>query len=341
MTINNQDIKRAATQLFASTRAYATPFYNREKSKEEIKSLFANLDPLRGGAVFISAPLGSGKTFLIDQVAPDLGITGRARTLLLGETRTAELKKTRGEVLFVDEADIKTNWSDLRQGMATVGEYLEKTQKVGLILGDFTLRNPDLHKLVAKPPRFLYSFEGLSQAFLRGVLRQRIQHYLDRREPEEILAPDLYEVLVPDSIARINSFRVVLTFLEKLVRDLPANRQPCQLTLAMAKDFVEKAFQPPIATDRQEDFLNLFMDRLASEHPGGRNLEQGFTQTELFLMGRQVGYTTLEDFQDEIIEPFGTQGLLLAAGVPGLDETGRFARWIEPYYPSLELRLAA
>ncbi|GAB6043292.1 hypothetical protein [Endothiovibrio diazotrophicus] len=339
MTITTQEIKRVATQLFASSRAYVTPFYNRTVSKQEIARLFADADGLRGGVVLISAPMGTGKTFFIDQVAADLGIGAKAKPLLAGEVDERALEQARGEVLFIDEADIKTNWSDLDRGLGAVGRHLEESGRIGLILGDYTLRNPDLQRHFPHH-QFLTSFEPLDRPFLQGVLRQRIEEYLTKR-PEEIIAPELYDLLVPEGCAPINSFRTVLAFLERLVRSLPGTRQPCWLTPELAVGFVQQEFDPLIETDRQEAFLNLLLDHLAENHPRGVNLEEGFDRAELLLLGKRAGYREWEDFQDEIIDPFGEQGLLLSRGVPGLDETGRFARWIGPYYPSLPLMLLA
>lgn len=242
-------------------------------------------------------------------------------------------------MLFVDEGDIKTQWSDLDRGIALIGQYLRDSQRVGLILGDYTLRNPDLLRHLPKH-RFLQTFEPLDRPFLQGVLAQRMKEYLKRR-PEEIIEPALYAILAPDGAAHVNSFRAILTFLENLVRTLPGDRQPCWLTVELAKRYVQDNFDPTFTTDRQADFLNCFLDHLAERHPLGADLEQGFDSTEMLLLGKRVGYGDWAEFREEIIDPFGLQGLLLSRGIPGLDADGRFVRWPGPYYPSLMLTLMA
>ncbi|MDG4550613.1 MAG: hypothetical protein P9F19_15275 [Candidatus Contendobacter sp.] len=339
MPTTNQEIKRVARQLFASSRAYVTPFYNRVASKQEMKSLFADRSPLLGGAVLISAPMGTGKTFFIDQMAALLGLEGRAKPLLVGEVDERDLQQAKGEVLFVDEGDIKTTWADLDRGIALIGQHLRNSQRVSLILGDYTLRNPNLLRHLPKH-RFLQTFEPLDRPFLQGVLQQRIREYLKRR-PEEIIEPALYDILVPDGAAHVNSFRAILTFLESLVRTLPGDRQPCWLTVELAKRYVQDSFDPTLTTDRQENFLNRFLDYLAEHHPRGADLEQGFDQAEMLLIGGPAGYGDWAEFREEIIDPFGLQGLLLSRGIPGLDADGRFVRWPGPYYPSLMLTLMA
>jgi len=341
MTISNRDIKRVARQIFASSRAIVTPFYNREKSKREVAELFQNIEALRGSVVLISAPMGTGKTFFIDQVTKEIGIHERAKPLLIGELKSeSDLKREKGDVLFVDEGDIKTNWSDLNRGARVLGEHLREDGRVGLLLGDFVLRNDDLAKHLPSP-RYLQTFEPVNRAFLEGVIRQRLDTYLNAGRGQDIVDPGLYDILVPDGTAFVNSFRAVLSFLENLVRTLPNDAKPCRLTVDLAKDFTRENFEPALTTDRQEDFLNRFLDFLAANHPGGSGLAPGFDRQQMFMLAKQCGYADWSSFQDEIVDPFGEQGLLLARGIPGLDEDGRFARWREPYYPSLPLMLTA
>ncbi|MBF8272629.1 MAG: hypothetical protein HW380_1734 [Magnetococcales bacterium] len=340
MAISNSEIKRAARQVFASSRGYETPFYNRDISKKEVADHFANLEPWRGSALIISAPMGTGKTFFVDQIKSLLGLTEGKVPLLVGEIEPKTLKKTKGDFVFVDEGDIKTSWKALHGGLETLGKYLKDTGKIGLVLGDFSLRNPDLSRHLSKP-KFMNSFEPLDEKFLRGVLKQRLSMYLQQKNPPEILSDELYNVLVPDAYGPINSFRSVLTFINQLVQELPNNDAACLLTLPMAVDWVKNQFDPEIDTDRQENFLNFFLDYIAQSHPRGTGLEQGISKEQMYLMGKQVGYTEWPSFQEEILIPFGRSGMILSRGIPRLDEEGQFERWPEPYFPSHVLLLWA
>lgn len=340
MPITNRDIKRASRQVFASTRAIVTPFYNRDVSKQEVEGLFTDKDTLRGSAVIVSAPMGTGKTFFIDQVAQQLGIVGRERPLLVREVTDRNLGREKGNVVFIDEGDIKTDWQSLTRGVGVIGRHLADTRRVGLVLGDLVLRNPDLLQHLPAH-HFLRNFERLDSKFLQGVIQQRLEEYLDAGRGQDIIEPELYKVLVPDGTAQVNSFRSILSFLEKLVGTLPHNNAVCRLTVDIAKQYVGETFDPLFSTDRQEDFLNCFLDELAKHHPRGSGLEHGFSTEQMFILGRNVGYTAWESFQDEIIDPFGEQKLLLSGGIPALDDHGRFARWVAPYYPSLDLMLMA
>lgn len=338
MTVTNKDMKRAARQVFAASRAIVTPFYNRDVSKKDVADLFANRERLKGNVLLIAAPMGTGKTFFIDQVANTLGIAGRAKPLLVGEITEKDLKGDTEDTIFVDEGDIKTNWSDLVRGVRLLGEHVRENNQIGLLLGDYTLRNPDLAGLLPNP-RHLLSFEPLDEKFLRGVLRQRLEEYLNVRMETQIVDDDLIRALIPEGTAFVNSFRAILTFLESLVRTLPGDTKPCRLTLDMARNFMTETFDPVLSTDRQGEFLNRFLDHLAQNHRGGLGLEHGFSNDQLMLLAKQAGFENWESFKDEVIKPFGEQGLLLGRGVPGLGPDGQFERWREPFYPSLQLIL--
>lgn len=340
MTVSNREVKRAARQIFASSRAIVTPFYNRERSKQEVATLFQNKDSLRGSTILIAAPMGTGKTFFIDQVSQTLGLAGRTRPLLVGEVSDKDLRGGDGDVLFVDEGDIKTNWSDLVRGIETIGARLKDSDQIGLVLGDFTLRNTDLASKLPGP-RYIKTFEPLTEEFLRGVLDQRFKEYLNEDKGSETIEPELMRTLIPEGTAWVNSFRTILTFLESLTRTLPSNTKPFKLTLSMARDYIAETFEPVLTTQQQADFLNVFLDFLAANHPEGAGLGTGFNNDQLMILGKQTGYDAWSTFRDEIVDPFGEQGFLLGRGIPALDDTSTFARWREPFYPSLHLLLLA
>lgn len=340
MPITNRDVKRASRQLFASSRAIVTPFYNRVASRQEISELFADPAVLRGSTVIVSAPMGTGKTFFIDQIARHIGVVGRATPLIVKEVSERDLARERGKVVFIDEGDIKSDWSSLVRGIETIGAHVKESGVPSLVLGDYVLRNP---KLVEKlpEPRFLRSFEPLDREFLQGVVRQRLQHYLGASRSQDVIVPDLYDVLAPDGMAQVNSFRTILSFLEGLVGTLPFNGDTCRLTVEMATQFVSDNFNPSLSTERQGEFLNRFLDLLADSHPRGEGLDQGLSKEQMFELARAAGYTTWGSFQEEVIDRFGDLGLLVSRGIPGPDDKGAFARWVEPYYPSLLLMLLA
>ncbi len=339
MNVSNSTVKRIAQQLFASTRGYETPFYNRVLSKKIIRDRFKKIEELRGTAYIISAPLGTGKTFLIDDVANDLDLGGKEKTYLLGQIKEKDLKKAKGDILFFDEGDIKITWKQLKTGLELIANHITDTGQTALILGDYCLRNPELMSIFPKKEE-LNHFEPLNREFLEGAIRQRLVFYIKTRSPEDIIEPELYDLLVPNALAPVASFRTIFSFLQQLTNLLPLNQEHCHIGMPLARQWVQQEFDPMIASDEQADFLNLLLDLIASKHPRGADLNQGWTKEQLFLQGK-VDYATIEEFNTEIIEPFTRTGLLISTGIPFFSDEEGFVRRPEPFYPSIPLLLLA
>lgn len=235
---------------------------------------------------------------------------------------------------------MKASWAALDRALQLVGHHLAESGRTALLLGDRTLRNPVLLSHLARP-RFLDGFEPLDEPFLRGVVRQRLDRYLgEGRHVDDIIAPELYEVLAPAGLAGVSSFRTVLAFLEGMAADLPSNDATCRMTLPMARRRAEEHFDPYLSP-RQERFLNILLDHLGAHHPRGAGLEDGLDREVMSAMGKSAGGRSWDHVADEIVEPLCESGILLALGTPGLDEHGAFARYIEPFFPSLPLMLLA
>jgi hypothetical protein len=338
MQITNSQIKQTAMQVFASSPGYETPFYNRERSKKEIQERFKDIESLKQSAYIISAPLGTGKTFFIDQMSSELGVQTKTKPLIVKTINQEQLKNTEENVFFVDEGDIKSSWDNLKKGIELIQSHIDRTGQTVLLIGDYCLQNPELAGIFGKK-EYLNHFEPLNKEFLQGVIKQRLSRYLDIEKPEDIIEESLYKILVPDELAPVASFRSVLSFLERVVRLLPVNSKPCKITPDLAKDWVEKEYDPAIYSDKQEDFLNNLLDFISENHPGGSGLMQGLTEDNLFMMGRKAGYKSKEEFHSDIIEPFTRNEVLISKGIPYCNEKGEFIRRPEPFYPSIPLLL--
>lgn len=86
---------------------------------------------------------------------------------------------------------------------------------------------------------------------------------------------------------------------------------------------------------------NALLDSIESTPSCSPRLEPGFDNEHLLELGKQVGYRDWRSLYDGIISVLVWNELLHSAGIPKLDDEGHFARWVEPYYPSLHLRLLA
>ena len=340
MGITCSEIKRAAAQVFAQGHDVQTPFYNRVKSSRELLAKFSGLAKDAGLVYFISAPLGSGKSFFIDQATGSLlKKQERQRPLWAKGITPQEIKAFKGDLLFVDDTDIKSTWDQLSNVMEVVHHHVEETGRNAIIIGDYCLRNPDL---VGRFPKtgYLREFEPLNRDFLAGVLDQRISLYLKKKNGEGIVSDDLFDVLTPPGLANVATFRTVLTILAALADRLPHTSREARLDLELALDWVQD-FDPLFTSQRQHDFLNRFLDLLLVQHPNGSGLNEGLAEDPLFSLGQSLGFGDLGEFRDEIIDPFCKIGLLVSNGTPYLHDKKRFVQYPEPYLPSIQSLLLA
>jgi len=270
MPITNSQIKRAAPRIFSSSRAYETTFYNRKESKAEIKERFKNLSDLKRTAYFISAPLGTGKTFFIDVVGEDLGVNTKKNPLILKNSSKSDMEGRNGQLVYIDEADVKTEWKVLREKLYLIREHLHETGRTAIIIGDYCLRNDDLVGVFEKR-EYLNRFEPLDKPFLKGVIKQRVEQYLGVKMIHEIIEEDLYDILVSDEMAEVSSFRGVLSTLEQISRLITGNSKKCLITVEIARQWAEESYDPNISTDQQEDFFNIFLEFISEKHGGERD----------------------------------------------------------------------
>ncbi|MCX6579203.1 MAG: hypothetical protein NT166_03380 [Candidatus Aminicenantes bacterium] len=335
--VSNSEIKREAANIFSYGRQDAAPFYNREESKKEIVKKCKTFQS--GDVLFLSALLGAGKSFFIDHIGWQLGKT--ENSLFIRDV-TKKLLKRKNDILFFDEADIKTSWEDLRRGLTLIAEHIVETGQKAVIVGDYCLYAGQLAGIFNRKD-YLNSFEPLDRIFLKGILESRISTFLNRKNPEPIVDEALMNILVPEEMTPVATFRTILTMLARLVRRLPANNEPCMVTLDTAKKWVQEEYDPNLETYRQEDYLNILLDYFNREYPGGKGLQNGLKTKQLFDVASETKtkYESIAEFESEIIVPFTRNELLISNGVPFLNEKGDFVRRPEPFLPSIPLLLLA
>ncbi len=344
----NKEIKRTADQLFAFTLAYQTPFSNRVRSRKEIiegfggifredsMELITEINPdLYGSAYILSAPLGTGKSFLVEVLSNRLGID--ARPIIPGYCNREVLDKIESDVVYFDELDIKTMWESINQAMMEIGEFLRKRNKIALLVGDYSLRNRSLLEYL---PNYQYveQFEFVDRDFIELVLNDRMKEYLKQEYDGLMIEQDLMQLITAPELVRVNSFRDILAFLSTLSGRLPFNGKECRFTMEMAHEWLDEEYDAGIVSDEQEEFLDRIIDKIENEYPQCVGLQDGFGREELFhLMNHK--FSDIESFSNELLYPMAATGILYSAGIPKVDENGEFVRRPEPYYPSIPLRL--
>lgn len=347
--ITNKDLKRCSHQVFTYSAQYQAPFYGREKSIIEIQKKTAALKP--GEVLIISQPLGTGKTFLVNHMISEekIGVPRNSSFLTAKgiDENPDSMKQFPGDILIVDEVDIKTTYKKLTNGMNNLQKYLEDSKKKAIVIGDFSLKDPKLNSCFQNQ-QMLADFEELDREFLRGVLVQRFKYFVpdcldDDFCLEDVIDPELINYLSPAWMKMVNSFRGVFSLLQEVVNNdkyVRFNNEKAYLEISMFKEYLTDDDALELDEDVQHEFLNILKDYLRSEFPKGTGITRGFTIDELYQLA-QMGDLDIEydDFADDILYPLAVADLLISTGIP-TDNDGRFIRRPAPFVPSLKLLLS-
>ena len=320
--ITNKDLKRCSQQVFTYSAQYQAPFYGREKSIIEMQDKTAALKP--GEVLIISQPLGTGKTFLVNHMISEGKINVPRNSNFLTAKGIDEnpdsMNQFPGDILIVDEVDIKTTYKKLTGGMSNLQAYLDNSGKKAIVIGDFSLKDP---KLSGCLPDYL-----------------DVDFCL-----EDVIDAELINYLSPEWMKTVNSFRGVFSLLQSVVNSdkyVRFNNDKAYLEISMFKEYLADDDSLDLDEEVQYEFLNVLREYLRSEFPKGAGITSGFTVDELYQLA-QMGEIDMEydDFADEILYPLAVSDLLVSTGIPTYDEDdGQFIRRPAPYVPSLKLLLS-
>lgn len=346
--ITNKDLKLCNEQLFSYSAAYQVPFYGREKTIEEMQTLTEGLKA--GQILTISQPLGTGKTFLVNYMINNQKIDVPVGTAFLTIKGIAEepeeMEDFPGDTLVVDEADIKTPAKKLIKGLKVLAEYLSENNRKAILLGDYSLKNPNISGCLEHTVPLLH-FEDIDKKFLRGVLEQRFRHFLelDDFQVEQVMDPELLDYLAPDWMKPLNSFRGIFSLFQKIVADeryVRYNSDQAYLTIEAFHDFLCSGQELQFSTE-QRKFWDMLCEYLKEMYPKGSGITSGFTDTELYELAKNNGISMDgNDFKEKILYPFAATDLLVSTGIPAyFAESNEFVRRPAPYVPSLRMLLAA
>ena len=350
--ITNKQLKQASRQLFTYSARYQAPFYGREKSIQEMQKKAGELHA--GDTLLLSQYLGTGKTFLVTYMINSGGLPiprGVAFLTARGIAKDPSLMDAfPGDVLVVDECDIKTPFLEMQTALIELQKYLDRSGKSAIVIGDFSLRNQDLRQYLTKSDR-IQEFEPLDSSFLCGVLDLRFTKFLDVDKNsfrlDEVIAPDLIDAFTGEWIWPVNNFRGIFSLLQNVVDDdrfVRFNSSPARLNLDMVMEFQlkhEGEEEEELDTNEQIDYLNMLKEYIRTYYPMGNGLTQGFQLNELYGITASCGLRINEDdFETDILEPLARAGFLHAAGVPTYNN-GVFNRRPLPMVPSLRLLLSS
>lgn len=346
--ITNKDLKRCAPQVFTYSAQYQAPFYGRERSIAEIQEKASQLE--KGSVLCISQPLGTGKTFLVNHLISESKIPVPRGAAFLTVRDIADnkdvLARFPGDVLVVDEADIKLTYDKLTRGLDNLKTYIGENNKSAIVIGDYSLKDPEIGGKIEKSV-FVLDFDPMDKKFVEGVLLQRFETFMKEFldvdfSLESVIDPKLISSIAPEWMKQANSFRGMFSLFQEVVnsdRYVRFNSDKAYLELTMFKDYLASDSDMGLEEDEQIEFLTAFKEMLRSEYPAGSGIK-GFTTEELYNLAEVADIDIeFDDFAEDIIYPLARSGLIVSCGIPYKGNNG-FVRRPEPYVPSLKLMLS-
>lgn len=347
--ITNKELKRCSPQVFTYSAQYQAPFYGREKSIAEMQKKAKELE--NGQILCISQPLGTGKTFLVNHLISEQLIPVPRGVSFLTVREVADnalsLEKFPGDVLVVDEADIKLTYPKLLRGLDTLQSFISDNNKKAIVIGDFSLKDPGIGGKL-KDKKYLLEFEAMDRKFVEGVLVQRFETFMgEYLDPgfslDTNIDPNLINSIAPEWMKQVNSFRGIFSLFQEVVNNdkyVRFNSEKSFLELSMFKEYLAGDNSFGLEEEEQEAFLDVFREMLKTEYKGGAGIGRGFTIDELYELAEmaeiEIDY---DDFAEEIIYPMAVAGLIVSVGIPFKGDDG-FIRRPQPFVPSLKLMLS-
>lgn len=338
--ITNKDIKICSEQIFSYTSAYQVPFYGRERVISELMEKITNVSPAE--AIIISQPLGIGKTFLVYHMINSKMLDISLKHPFLYVREIAEnpsvMEQFPSDILVIDEIDIKTPYKKMIKGIELIGEFLDKSNKNAILIGDYSLRN-EMITACLEHKNLISLFEGIDEDFFKGVLDMRFRHFLEDKydfELESIMEPELIRYLVPDWMKNVNNFRSIFSVLQGIVSEMKYNSERVYLTVEQLQDFFHKD-REYLFDDYQKRYYIELKQYIKTAYPNGNNIGEGFSEIKLYELANAGGMNmSIHTFREDILEPFSAMGLLISCGIPRY-ENSKFVRRPGPYLPSLRL----
>ena len=331
--ISNKTLINHAEQIFAHTAAYQFPalFANRETTFAQVKGLMDKAAREKQ-TIVISEGLGSGKTFLVDMIKHQHGLT--AGLLRCGQFSLPEMEEAAGlGAVFVDECDIKTRPQAIKKTMEHAAAYWNKQKAPLFLIGDYTLRDETLLAPLKQCSQVtVLELEPLNPEFLFLAISNRIGHVLQIDFDETILAPELVRHLTPDWKTTPADFRGVLRILMELSYKLPVDDADCLIGAREVKSWLSSRNSEGMSQVRQVA-MERYYDWLGEQNPGETELKpQG--EEELRSLMDPEGNFDDAGFSREILQPLARGGALRSMGIPTF-EGNSFKRHPAPYLPSL------
>lgn len=351
----NADIRKCSTFLFAHTPSLNEQgvFTGREVEQKAI------LDALGDGSghatLAVTAPLGGGKTFLLNVILSHLE---QQHVISASEVRdaivsirslTPSVAKTLVgcKILVIEELDRKEQRTELVKQLERVRRLVTSSFPYVVLCGDETLTDIDTWRQVMdiKHEVTVVPLGPVTPQFFLEALEKRAQFYTPEQSDgiRELIDPEVLRYLLPATDPPIGTFRDVFAVLMDIAKDeyygIPLNDDVCRISPEVCKEWAEGL--APVTDDRRQlTFLEWLQAHMRQADNRGDTLKA--LETEQCMSECPFpGITTPAEYEAAILVPLATTEVLRGCGLPYVGGSGGPYQETPPYLPTLRTWLSA
>jgi hypothetical protein len=341
-TASNSFLNRNKTRVFAYTAADQSPMAGRQREEDEL--LAALSDPERR-VYRLWAPLGSGKTFLLNNVIGELarnaeGALRDEDVVLLSVPALAEawdeplsIRPRQGRVrtvMIIEEFDRKTSFSTLMRVATRSRAWIEETTDPDpflVLTGDAFMHHPALTELFGADADQVATLDPLDEEFLVKALALRLDRVrqIEATQPSDqslvdarmiVAVPEIRTGLIPPTHPGVATFRDALSMLYTWADRFPPNTTAIDLPQSLLSSARSNQPSPGTLAAELLDSLVTYVRELAVVEAMD---EYRLVELVDIRRGEPDDYDDVEGYKQEAVEPLVKGGFLLPQGTPYFD----------------------
>lgn len=336
-------------QFFSN--AYQNPdiFADRDGELGELGKIHEDIERRRGSVSYISEFLGSGKTFLVEQML--LRVFRVPEPLVLPTLTDLQGKKwsechflteflSKTGFLIIDDIDVRK--SDFWANLATVKDVLKEKGSPILAIGDSSLRTPEIQQFLGQD-KSRVQLHAFDKEFFHAVMKLRHEAYVRKAKTKtyqdleydpSIFADSVLEILFPKTEAPVSIVRVILNMLSQISAQLPYNSDICSISVEWVRKWLRN--RRLFMNAEQMTFFSWFTGYMKTKVISGERIK--FASSEELLERCEPLHSRFKEirqFEDKVLFPLATMyDYLVPFGTPHGGENG-LVKYPPPYLPSV------
>lgn len=358
-------MKALPDNSMVGTFAFREFFVGQEASRQQLIDVITKSPA--GTVAIISEPLGSGKSALISMVRDDLIKGGHAgfeeclRTnaisldedisfeefywsSVFSDEKPKDWNSIKPKTLFIEEFDRKSSYSNLQKEMKSAGRFLVSDVPIIVLSGDYSLKNPELIKLINSPHEPIYiSLDPLNPETLKKALELRLRYVLNWKDQkidiDSLFDQEFLAHLIPATNPPTATMRTTLVILQEMAKilkpTLATQDQPARFSELLYRS--RFPLRDTLSSNAKAWHFVSWLHGYINSHYNSAIPMEPITISEFNNL------CSLSEIYDEeypgIFKYLASSGILSSVGIPYLyDRNDKFP---EPYLPSQETFLDA